>query len=397
MGMKWIKWSCLPLVLAGSLLLPENAAAGSPPQRPVGSIQAASLKVPLESVICSSAKECIAVGTQPYGSTVGSIAVITSDGGRTWASTPFFRGVKYLQALSCPSARTCIAVGSNPIGNGDRGAVIRTLDGGRTWTMAPSLPSGVGRLVEVSCPTKIFCMAVGTTSSLTSAIAVTSTNAGRSWKPLRLPKGVEDLSLVTCTTRRYCIAEGEMEATIGDPTSGNRLSIMTTPNGGTTWTQGSLSYNSDAPLGIPTFSGLTCGTPTHCLLVGDATPGDGSPSGMIASSFDRGATWTFQALPPGTTFLNAVSCESAMHCVVAGGGIEARGGSDRDILTTTDGGLNWTSRMVPSAAIGLDGISCPSESWCMSVGFGLSATDPTAEPAAVVVSSDGGSTWKEAP
>ncbi len=372
----------------------DTAVAVAPPQRASGSMEADALKVPLMSVVCSTTRRCVAIGTQPDGSTVGSIGVTTSDGGSTWASTPILRGVKYLQALACPATRTCVAVGSNPLGNGDRGAVLRTLDGGRTWVLAPALPTGVGRLVDVSCPTKSFCMAVGVTSSITNAVAVISNDAGQSWRTVRLPKGEEDLSLVTCTTRRCCIAEGEMEATIGDPESGSRLSIIiTTANRGSAWKQSSLSTNNAAPIGIPTFSGLTCATPTHCLLVGDATPGDGSPSGMIASSIDGGASWTFQAVPPGTTFLNSISCGSSVQCAVAGGGIEARGGIDRDILTTTDAGKTWISRVVPAASVGLDGVSCPSATSCMAVGFGLSSTDPSAEPAVIVVSGDGGATW----
>ena len=397
MTRNWIRWCCVPLAFAGLFMSIESAVAVASPQRASGSIDADALKVPITSVVCSTTRNCVAIGTQPYGSTVGSIGVTTSDGGSTWASTPILRGVKYLQALACPATRTCVAVGSNPLGNGDRGAVLRTLNGGRTWVLAPALPKGVGRLVDVSCPTKTFCMAVGVTSSITRAVGVISNDAGRSWRTVRLPKGEEDLSLVTCTTRRYCIAEGEMEATIGDPQSGNRLSIITTTNRGSAWKQSSFSTSNAAPIGIPTFSGLTCATPTHCLIVGDAAPGDGSPSGMIASSTDRGASWTFHAVPPGTTFLNAISCGSSTQCAVAGGGIEARGGIDRDILTTTDAGKSWISRVVPAAAVDLDGVSCPSATSCMAVGFGLSSTDPSPEPAAVVVSGDGGATWSTAP
>ena len=287
-------------------------------------------------------------------------------------------------------------VGANPQGNGQRGAVIRTVDGGGTWTLAPALPKGVGRLVGLSCPTKTFCMAVGESTAITRAIAVISDNAGQSWSTVGVPGGEEQLNLVTCLTRQLCIAEGEVEAIVGDPSGGSRLSVITTINGGSTWQQRSIATNSAAPLGIPYFSGLTCATATHCLLVGDATPPDGSPSGMIASTTDRGASWTFQAVPLGTAMLNGISCGSATKCVVAGGGIGARGGINRDLLTTSDGGEVWTSRTVPPSAVGLDGVSCATAMSCIAVGFDLSATDPSAEPAAVIVSSNGGATWNTA-
>lgn len=383
-------------MLAGLFASFDTAGADTPPQRATGSVPPASLSMPLVSVVCSTPRNCVAIGTPTYGSTLGPIAVRTADGGASWASTSTLPGIKNLYALTCASARTCVVVGANPQGNGQRGAVIRTLDGGGTWSLAPALPKGVGRLVGISCPTKTFCMAVGVTTAITRAIAVISNNAGRSWSTVAVPRGEEELNLVTCTTRQSCIAEGEVEATIGDPSGGSRLSIITTINGGSTWKRRSIATNSAAPLGIPYFSGLTCATATHCLLVGDATPPDGSPSGMIASSTDRGASWTFQGVPPGTTMLNAISCGSATQCAVAGGGIGGRGGINRDLLTTSDDGQIWTSRTVPSSTVGLDGVSCPSATSCIAVGFDLSATDPSAEPAAVVVSSDGGATWNTA-
>jgi photosystem II stability/assembly factor-like uncharacterized protein len=250
--------------------------------------------------------------------------------------------------------------------------------------------------VGVSCPTKSFCMAVGVNTAISRAIAVTSNNAGRSWGTVAVPKGEEMLNLVTCTTRRSCIAEGDVEATIGDPSGGSRLSIITTSNGGSSWKQRSIAPGSAAPSGIPYFTGLTCTSTTHCLLVGEATPPDGSPSGVILSSSDSGGSWTNQVVPSGTTMLNAVSCGSATQCAVAGGGIGGRGNIDRDLLTTSDGGQTWISRTVPSSALGLDGISCPSTTSCIAVGFDLSASDPSAEPAAVIASSDGGVTWNTA-
>jgi hypothetical protein len=43
--------------------------------------------------------------------------------------------------------------------------------------------------------------------------------------------------------------------------------------------------------------------------------------------------------------------------------------------------------------VGLDGVSCPTNSTCIAVGFTLSTANPMMEPAAVVVTHDGGRTW----
>ena len=152
----WIRWSCIPLVLAGLFASFETAGADAPPQRATGSVPPASLGMPLVSVVCSTPRNCVAIGTPSSGSTLDRIAVRTADGGGSWASTSALSGIKNLYALTCSSPRTCVVTGGNPLGNGERGAVLRTLDGGGSWSLAPALPKGVGRLVGISCPTKSF-------------------------------------------------------------------------------------------------------------------------------------------------------------------------------------------------------------------------------------------------
>jgi photosystem II stability/assembly factor-like uncharacterized protein len=89
--------------------------------------------------------------------------------------------------------------------------------------------------------------------------------------------------------------------------------------------------------------------------------------------------------------------ETAVVCSVVGGGFGGRGGLIRDLLSTSDGGLTWISRPVPPSAVALDGVSCPSAMECMAVGFDYSSSAPTAQPAAVIVTSDGGATWAPVP
>lgn len=396
MKRNWTRWGWLLCALVGLFAPAKSAAAGTPILRTTGSLTPASLGMPLSSVVCSTPRSCIAIGTPTYGSALSPVAVRTVDGGDRWASTHGPLGIKNLYALACASARTCVVSGGNPEGNGERGAVTRTVDGGESWALAPALPRGVGRLVGVSCPTKTFCMAVGVTTATTRAMAAVSNNAGQNWRIVPVPAGQESLTLVTCTSRRLCIAVGEIEASVGNPSGGSRIDIIRTANSGTTWTQSSLKSNPNAPAGIPNFTGLTCASATHCFMVGEATPPDGSSSGMIATSTNSGASWTFEAVPLGTSALSTISCGRLTWCAAAGGGFGARGGSSQDLLSTNDGGRVWTSRPVPSSATGLEGISCPSALSCIAVGFSYSATDPTAEPAAVVVSADGGLTWEPA-
>ena len=80
-----------------------------------------------------------------------------------------------------------------------------------------------------------------------------------------MPRGQRALSLVTCTTSDDCIVEGIREATLGELSSGEQLSILTTADGGSTWTQSALLVR--GPLGAVNFKGLACsGRGDACLL-----------------------------------------------------------------------------------------------------------------------------------
>jgi photosystem II stability/assembly factor-like uncharacterized protein len=239
-------------------------------------------------------------------------------------------------------------------------------------------------------------MAVGQSPDDTGGTALVTNSSGRRWRSLSLPDGQEDLTLVTCTTRRTCIGEGLMDVKTGMPIYGERPSAITTKDGGSTWTPRPLPVGNIGQYGVPDFKGMACPSASRCYMVGDETPGDGSPSGVISASADGGKTWTPRTLPPGTTSLNAISCATPTDCVVVGGGIGPRGETLHDILTTNDGGHTWVTRPVPTpitSVLGLSGISCPSTTVCIATGFGLTETTPSSEPSVVVVTSDGGATW----
>ena len=129
-------------MLAGLFASFETAGADTQSQRATGSVPPASLGMPLVSVVCSTPRNCVAIGTPSYGSPLSPIAVRTADGGASWASTSTLSGIKNLYALTCASARTCVVVGGNPQGNGERGAVLRTLNGGSSWSLAADVAKG---------------------------------------------------------------------------------------------------------------------------------------------------------------------------------------------------------------------------------------------------------------
>jgi photosystem II stability/assembly factor-like uncharacterized protein len=356
----------------------------------------------LSSIVCTSQDHCVAVGISVRGvakvptveavaKTMFGIAATTSDGGVHWASFSLTTRIETAPALSCPSANSCVAVGGSIAGNHAPssvppgatpnpvvlGKVLRTADGGETWASSV-IPAGVGRLTGVSCPTKTFCVAVGETPDGNMGVALVTTNSGRVWTHLSLPRHEGRLALVSCPSVNNCVV-------VGAPLIG--ATVITTTNGGKSWAQTSLPQ---ALSGTEISESISCPSSTRCFIVGGFTQGDGTPSGLVYTSSHSGNLWTSQSLPFGTTGLFGISCRTPTTCVVVGGGYGGVGGI---ILTTTDAGQTWTPRSEPAAVSGLQNVSCPTLDKCVATGGSPSATRPPVTQEVVATSSDGGITW----
>ena len=367
----------------------------------LGNLTAPPISV-LSSIVCTSRDHCVAVGISVRGvakvptveavaKTMFGIAATTSDGGAHWANFSLSTRIETAPALSCPSVKSCVAVGGNIGGNHAPsslppgatpnpvalGKVLRTADRGETWTRSV-IPAGVGRLTGVSCPTKRFCVAVGETPDGSRGVALVTRNFGREWTHLSLPRGEGGLALVSCRSVNNCVLVGGLL---------NGATVITTTDGGKSWAQTSLPQ---APPGRDISEGISCPSSTRCFIVGGFTEGDGTPSGLAFTSADGGKRWTSQSLPSGTTGLFGVSCRTPTTCVVVGGGY---GGVDGIVLTTTDAGETWTPRSQPAAVSGLQNVSCPTLDQCVATGSSPSASSPPVPQPMVATSSDGGITW----
>jgi photosystem II stability/assembly factor-like uncharacterized protein len=293
--------------------------------------------------------------------------------------------------MACATPSSCLAVGYNLVGANTVGVAVNTVDGGHSWKTVSGLPRNVTELKSISCPTSTRCMVVGLSTDQDRGIALVTDASGSKWRSLSLPDGESIPSLVACTSNDACAIEGTKEAVVGNPGSGESLSILNTANGGASWVPGALSAGTGPAW--PLYRAIACPTPARCLLVGDASPPDGSPSGVTMVSLDAGASWTEVRPPAGTTFLNAISCPTAVSCVVVGGGIGPRGGSSQAILGTSNGGQSWISRTVPTPVTGLSAVSCPTPLACVAVGFGPSSTSVSGIKPVVTVTDDGGASW----
>lgn len=274
-----------------------------------------------------------------------------------------------INGVSCPSTAFCVAVGTTSSISGT-GYIATSTDGGTTWT-SEIAPSGVGSFSGVSCASTSDCVAVGTTVfDAGVGVVATTTDGGTTWTSQTVPSGVSQLNDVSCPSTSTCVAVGDADV---DGTTGF---IATTDNGGITWASQAV------PDGVGGLNDVSCPSVSNCVAVGDSSV---SATSFVITSADGGTTWTNRTAPNGAGGLQGVSCSSTLVCVAVGSRALS---SDGFIATTSNGGSTWTSETVPSGVIDLVRVSCPSTSSCIAVGTGGSGL-----ASSIVATTNGGATW----
>src|ERR1019366_202560 len=240
----------------------------------------------------------------------------------SWAEVAWFWGISRVEAVACPSSSMCIA--------GGQGAVaLRTTNGGRTW-VGEMLPSGVTEITGVACPSKSVCEAIGHDSATSGATAalLRTTDGGVSWVSEKLPAGM------------------------GGTITGSVTSTV--------------------------LNAIACPSKSICEAVG----GFGNPSGEVVVALrttDGGRT------SPGNGTVRAAPCPSASTCEAL---FRVNGPGSEVVLRTTNGGKSWSRKTVLTGNVGLEVIACPSTSTCMAGG--------DVYPAAVVLrTTNGGKSWAQ--
>ncbi len=298
----------------------------------------------LGGVSCAAPSDCVAVGTNR---SLTAAIITTASSGKHWANRRVPSGFGPV-GISCVGASdVCVAVGRD----GFEGAISISSDSGASWGSL-TIPSGVSILNAVSCASTSDCVAVGQVDDADGVI-VSTTDGGTSWTADTVPDGVFDLSGVSCASPSDCVAVG-YAIPGGDNTPGVEI-VLTTADGGTTWT--SQLPPSDGGM----LEAVSCASTTNCIAVGQTTDG-----AAILSSTDGGATWTSQVVPAGANSLGGVSCPSVMDCVAGG---TTNPGFTGLVLATTDGGTSWVSQSVPAKVANVTGASCASISSCYAVGY----------------------------
>lgn len=378
----------------------------------------------LNDVYCPSTTLCIAVGTQPDGSGTATFAAAWN--GSTWSdqTVPNPTATSALNSIGCSSATNCIAVGTTGT------ATLAELWNGSTWS-SKTVPNGNGtssnELNGVSCNVATFCMAVGSADSGTSAHPIADMWNGSSWSAETISSpstGFNPLGDVSCTTPTFCVAVGDGFAegwngttwtaqTIagsGGDTAANLTGVSCT--GSTTcmavgnffdseavqqgiaemWSGGTwhvqnppISTSFDSSL----LADIKCRTSSSCTAVGSYHDPDTGNKALIEVYSPR---WTPEQVfsPSGAIAagLNQVSCVNGSFCESVGGAEDA--GSVFPAFAAQWNGGSWVDQNTPNAPnTVLSGVSCTSTTNCVAVGdqVGSGGTLTT------LVESFNGTTW----
>jgi photosystem II stability/assembly factor-like uncharacterized protein len=200
----------------------------------------------INGMACPSASVCYAVGT-------GGAIVATKNAGQTWL--PQTSGTtSALNGVACTSATACTAVGAG-------GVTVRTADGS-TWSAGSG--AGTQSLNGVACSGGA-CTAVGNAGTI-----VASPDGGATWAP-QTSGTTATLSGVSCQASA-CYADGGLV---------NGSAVMLRGSGGS-WT----AQSSHAPQAL---SSVSCLDALQCFA--------GGALGTVVTTTDGGATWTQQGNP----------------------------------------------------------------------------------------------------
>lgn len=339
----------------------------------------------LDSVSCTAATSCLAIGSTGNGET--NLTLAERRTGSHWAlvSGPASPAGQGDRSLSCRSTTSCLTVGSD---QGTPGQASRLA--GQTWSNVTA-PSPVGTvqdsLLDVSCPAAGACTAVGHYQAPAGQrVLIESSHAGQwSLSSAPSPSGfTSELDEVSCGSTTSCVGVGFVR-----PTASSQVSTPLSE----VWDGASWSIKpvpAAAPNSGTTLTDVSCASASFCVAVGVAQENSGSTSQQVIEQWD-GSQWHIAAgaAPSGTTQseLDTVSCSSATSCLAIG--TSQAGSAAQQPLVETLGSSGWTVRSHAGVPGDTQRVSCTSASSCVAVGGSNESDAP--KPAA---SSWNGTAWK---
>jgi hypothetical protein len=392
-------------LLGGSLVI-AGALAGSALSAAVPAAAAAAPNPPsstLSSVFCTSADNCLAVGSVDFKGAVRN--VVEHWNGQKWApvTAPNPAGLasddrSELVAVRCASAASCWAVGSYESSGAPTLNQILHWNG-RKWQLTPApSPAGTSKIAfsslsDVSCVSAADCWAVGrdgqnaeNSPKLNEALHWNGTR----WRLVKVPNpggtsGVRlnGLTSVRCASTADCWAAGSAGSIRPDSEvlrnellhwNGRKWTTVTAPNPAGT-----------AAGDLNSINGLSCISAADCWAAGSAgrLNTNAEPGHQVNQILHwNGTRWRLVKVPnpdgtgPGVSNqLGGITCFSAKDCWAVG---DSGGGPGKSGINTALhwSGSTWSVISTPEpAGTGagdrnfLASVRCTSFDNCWAVGF----------------------------
>lgn len=242
----------------------------------------------LWDLACPTVDDCFAVSQGRPGepSAIIAHALVSTDGGVTWATGSLDSNRGVLGHITCPTTSTCMASG---FGHGTNVWLKATTDSGHTWTSVTA-PAGALYSGGLSCTSPTSCLLV-TAPPSGSDTAWTTSDLGASWQPHAMPNDLSAYYDVGCAATT-CVAVGS---------NGGDGAIAVSNDGGLTWVAGPVPPESEL------LAKVTCSTATTCIAAGYnyRDPGGGP---VIVGTTDAGGHFHVFAVPAGKEQPIDVSC-----------------------------------------------------------------------------------------
>lgn len=326
----------------------------------------------LNGVACSSSKSCVAVG----GDAGAKVALSEVWNGRSWSKAPSVKG-DALAGASCVSPTFCAAVGNSFLFGFARGtlqarsylathpdgslpAPSAYLWNGHKWTSVklpvPAKPKpALYELNQVSCASKSFCLAVGSSLTLSGSGAFVVRFDGKHWVDVPF-KSTSQPSGVACPSTTECMVVG---STFAGGTFAATFNLKK-------WT---LQQSPKAPKGgYSDFQGVSCPSTKRCLATGSEGSSSTGSHTLIAEWNGR----AFSVISSATgRYWVGISCHTTTSCVAAGSAANLPAIAQWN-------GHKWKAVPVAKPAgylfSGFEGVACPSSTVCVAAGFGYTAS-----------------------
>jgi hypothetical protein len=327
----------------------------------------------LNSVTCVSASNCWAVGSY-YNGTAYETLIERWDG-TSWAivSSPSVIDTQddELDSVTCTSASDCWAVGSY-YDNADIGTGYRTLIehwDGTAWVIVSSpnkSATGSYLLTSVACVSASDCWAVGDGGG-----TLTEHWDGTSWAIVSSPNtsaaGFDSLASVTCVSASDCWA-------VGGSSTDNIYQTLIEHWDGTSWSI--VTSANTLPVENNTISSVTCASASECWAVGYYEPRGAGSAQAAHTLIERwdGTSWTIVTSADTSStqdnLLHGVTCVPASSCWAVG---HFYNSGLIQTLTEHWDGTSWAIVTSPNTSTTLDNelqsVTCVSASDCLAVGY----------------------------